>query len=215
MNNKVTIPKQIIILLILAVLLNLGRISIFHSTYFIYLLWNIFLAILPFVISYILLWSVYKQKLTKPFFIITGIFWLLLIPNAPYIVTDLIHMGRGRGIPLLYDTFLIFSSAWVGLLLGMHSIFHIEKIIKIYYGKRIASIKIPIIIGLISIGVYIGRYLRFNSWDIFVDHSFFGDTISNLSQPVHLNEAIIFILSCFVFLYLSYRAWKYTQDTVV
>ena len=213
MKNK--IPKQIIIILALAVILNIARVVLFDSTYFLFILWNIFLAILPFVISTILLYYANKQKLSKLFFIIIGIFWLLLIPNAPYLLTDLIHISSRHGAPVLYDAFLLFSSAYIGLLLGLYSIWHIEQITIMKYGKRIASIKIPVIIFIISIGVYIGRYLRFNSWDIFVNHSLLGDTLNALSRPTHQNEAVIFIFSCFLVLYMSYRAWKYNQNNMI
>ncbi len=206
--RKISVPRDIRLLLLLAVILNLARILLFHSTYFIYLLWNIFLALLPFLVSSIMLWQNNKGKLSKIFFAPSSLIWLLLLPNAPYIVTDLIHIGRGHGAPILYDTFLLFSSAWLGLILFAYSLSHIEKIILEKYGKFIASIKIPSIILLVSIGIYIGRYLRFNSWDIFTDPSFFGNTWMNLSHPIHFKEACLFILPCSFFLYISYRAWK-------
>ena len=209
--RRIVIPKDVRLLLLLAVVLNLARIFLFHSTYFIYLLWNIFLALLPFLVSLILLWQSSRGKLSKALFVLASLVWLLLLPNAPYIVTDLIHIGRGHGAPILYDTFLLFSSAWLGLVLFMHSLSHIEKIILDKYGKLIVTIKIPSIILLVSIGIYIGRYLRFNSWDIFADPSFFGNTWLNLSHPIHFKEACLFILPCSFFLYISYRAWKSTR----
>jgi uncharacterized membrane protein len=207
-SSYIHIPKDIRILFVLAIVLIIARVLIFDSSYFIYLLWNIFLAVLPFVVSTILLRRADMNKLSKPLFVLGGIVWLLLLPNAPYIVTDLIHIGRGHGVPILYDTFLLFSSAWLGLMLFMHSLSHIEAIMTIMYSKRIAAIKIPSIIFLTSIGIYIGRYLRFNSWDVFADPSFFGDTWRTVVHPVHFVEACLFILPCFFFLYLSYRAWK-------
>lgn len=208
-NKKITtIPQQVLLILTLAVALNIARVFIFHSLYFVYLLWNIFLAILPFLISYILLWRNAAGKLSNTIFILFGIVWLLFLPNAPYIVTDLIHMGRGHGVPLLFDTFLLFSSAWIGIILCVQSILHIDTIIISKYGLRVSKIIIPLIIFLTSVGVYIGRYLRFNSWDIFADQSFFGDTIGNLSHPVHFNEALLFISVCFVFIYMAYNAQR-------
>ena len=105
---KIYVPKYIIILLGLAVMLNIGRIFLFASDYYVYLLWNIVLAILPFIISSMLLLRAQKGKFNIAFFIIGGILWLLLIPNAPYIVTDLIHIHEQSRMPILYDSFLLF-----------------------------------------------------------------------------------------------------------
>lgn len=204
---KIHIPKDIQIIFLLAVALNLLRVLLFDSMTFIYLLWNIFLAILPFVVSSVLVVRMNQNKLATPLLVIGGIVWMLLLPNAPYIVTDLIHIGRVRGAPVLYDTFLLFSSAWLGMLLFMHSLAHIEKIILEKYGKKAIRVNIPIIILLSSIGVYIGRYLRFNSWDVF-NPSLFEDTFTRFTHPTHLQEAVLFIIPCFLFSYLFYRAWK-------
>lgn len=205
---KLYIPKEIWIIFFLAIGLNIARMLVFNSTYFIYLLWNIFLAILPFIVSALLSWQENLGKLSKVVFILGSLVWLLLLPNAPYIVTDFIHLGKGHGAPVLYDAFLLFSSAWLGLLLFMYSLRDIEKIIRAKYGKLIATIKVPSIILLVSIGIYIGRYLRFNSWDVFTDPSFFGNTWQTLTHPIHFGEACIFILPCFFFLYVFYIAWK-------
>lgn len=207
-NKFKFIPKDMIYIFILAVVLNIVRIVIFHSLYLAYMLWNIFLAILPFVVSSILLWYANKNKLPTIIFILGSMVWILLLPNAPYIVTDLIHIGRGHGAPILFDTFLLFSSAWLGVLLFVNSLSHIEKILLYKYGNRIALIKVPSIILLVSIGVYIGRYLRFNSWDVFADPTFFGNTWQGVVHPINITEAIIFITTCFFFLCMSYWAWK-------
>lgn len=202
------LPKDIWMIFILAIGLNIARIVVFDSMYFVYILWNIFLAILPFIVSSILSWRENLGKLSKLVFVLGSLIWILLLPNAPYIVTDFIHLGRGHGAPVLYDAFLLFSSAWLGLLLFMYSLRHVENIIRVKYGNIIADIKVPSIILLVSVGIYIGRYLRFNSWDVFTDPSFFGNTWQTLTHPIHFNEALIFVLPCFFFLYIIYIAWK-------
>lgn len=205
-------PKQIVLILSLAVLLELARYLVFGSTYYLFLLWNLFLAVLPFLISRTPYIFNEKQKLKNSAFIIISLFWLLLIPNAPYIVTDLIHLSHRHGAPLIYDAFLIFTFAWAGLLLFFYSLRDIERIITSKYGHNIAMIKIPSIILLSSVGVYMGRYLRFNSWDVFVDHSLIGDTIDKLSQSTSQKEAMIFICLSFVFLCFFYKAFKSKEN---
>ena len=209
---KINIPKQIILLLFLAIVLNIMRIVIFGSFSLIYILWNLFLALLPFLISSLLLQQAKKVKLSRIVFIIGGIFWLLLLPNAPYLFTDLIHIGVVHNVPALYDSVILFSSAWVGMLLGMYSLFQMEQIFKMKYSILKTNILIVIIIFLTSFGVYLGRFLRFNSWDIFVNHfSVLRSVWGILSQAAIHIEAYLYTILFFFFIYLSYNAWKYTQ----
>jgi len=210
---KIYIPKEIIIVLSLAVVLNLARVLFFNSTYFVFLLWNIFLAVLPFIISSVLLFYYKNSKLTNFIFIFGLFVWLLFVPNAPYLVTDLIHVGRGRGVPIIYDTFLIFSSAWIGILLFFYSLSHIEKIFISKFPKRNTSIVITGVILLISFGIYLGRFLRFNSWDIVANtEKLLNDIGSILVKPIENKDAYIFMSLTFVFIYVSYMAWKAIKD---
>ena len=209
---KINIPKQIILLIVLALILNILRILLFGSLSFIYILWNIFLALLPFIISSILLKQEQENRLSKPVFIIGFIFWLLLLPNAPYLVTDIIHIGEIRKVPVLYDAFLLFNSAWIGMLLGMYSLFHIEKILKFRYSKLITDFSIFAIIILSSFGIYIGRFLRFNSWDIFINHFYILRSVwYSFLESANQLEAYLYTFLFFVFFYVSYSAWKHTQ----
>ncbi|MBP6739169.1 MAG: DUF1361 domain-containing protein [Leptospiraceae bacterium] len=92
--------------------------------------------------------------------------WLLFFPNAPYILTDLFHLRLKSSMPKWFDLILILSFAWTGLVFGFLSLWDIEKILT----KSLNQIWISIIsISLLfigSFGIYLGRYLRWNSWDI-------------------------------------------------
>lgn len=209
---KINIPKSVISLTILAVVLNVLRVIIWGKMSLIYILWNIFLAFIPFFISFILLSLSKEKKLSKIIFIIGFIIWMLFIPNAPYIVTDFIHLGEIRSVPMLYDIFLIFSSASVGLMLGFHSFFHIEQIIKTKYSPRITSLIMGLIMIIISFGIYLGRFMRFNSWDVFVNHtSLIKNVWKIFSQSTANTEVFLYTGLFFFFLYLSYKAWIYSN----
>ena len=209
---KLSIPKSIILLTILAVFLNILRIILWGKVSFVYILWNMFLAFIPFIISSLLLSFLKEKKLNKTIFIPGVILWLLFIPNAPYIVTDFIHLGVTRFAPIIYDTILLFSSASVGLILGFYSLFHIEQIIKTKYKSNITHLIMVIIIIMISFGIYLGRFLRFNSWDIFTNHiSLVNNIWEILSQAVTHTEVYLYTGLFFISLYLSYFAWKYSN----
>jgi uncharacterized membrane protein len=98
--------------------------------------------------------------------IVLLIVWLLFFPNAPYIFTDLFHLRLKLAMPLWFDFTMIMSFAWTGLLFGFLSLWDIEKqLAKSMKRKYIAIISVALLfIG--SFGIYIGRYLRWNSWDI-------------------------------------------------
>jgi len=209
MLNRFILPKQIFILLALFTVLNIARYFIFDSRYFLFLFWNIFLAIIPFFISYFLLSAFNKQKLTKVLFVIGGIVWLLFLPNAPYIVTDLIHLGHNRTVPVLYDTFLLFTSAYVSMLLFFCSVSHLEKIFKSKYGWRKSEVILIVTMVLVSFGLYIGRFLRFNSWDLFHNPLvLLSKSVSVIAKPIENTNAFVFMGMSFIFIYVSYRAWK-------
>ena len=209
---KFTIPKPIYVLLILSCLLNIFRIVLFNKYSLVYVIWNIFLAFLPFVISSIILNNSMANKLSKFNLIFWGIIWLLLIPNSPYIVTDLIHIGEIRAVPPLYDSFLLFSSAWTGLLLGLYSISHIEQILKMKYTQKITSLIIFVIMLFISFGMFLGRFLRFNSWDILARPMTFINGIGEIFTNSNYFLGLLLYTSLFLFfIFMSYISWKSTQ----
>lgn len=207
--RKFKIPQSIIKLLILAVVLNLLRIILFNNTSFIYILWNILLAFIPFFISSILIFKTDKNNIIKPFFIISFILWLIFLPNAPYVITDFIHLGRVHAVPVMYDIFLLFTSAATALLMGLYSLFHMEKMLLLKFSKKVTNILITIIILFTSFGMYLGRFLRFNSWDLFISHNSLVFGIWNaLSNPNNLMNIYSYTILFFFFIYVSYISFK-------
>ncbi|MEI6659894.1 MAG: DUF1361 domain-containing protein [bacterium] len=208
--NKITIPKDVVLLCALAVVLSLLRVMFFHTFSALYILWNIFLALVPFCVSYLLLVRTQEGKLAKWQMIAGGVIWLLLIPNAPYIVTDLIHITRMRPVPIIFDTFMFFTSAWVGVLLWCYSLSHIEQVIRTRLSHRTTLIVLMIISLITSFGIYLGRFLRFNSWDVVANPVMLYGGVRNTLQP-GANEAFSFIVLSTLFIYISYWAWKYAK----
>lgn len=207
--REIKIPKQIIYIYSFAIVINILRVLFFGSTAFLYILWNIILATIPFTISSILLVYTKKENIIKPFFIIGFIIWLLFLPNAPYVVTDFIHLGRIHAVPVMFDIFVLFSSAWVSLLMGLYSIFHIERILLLKYSKKITNIIILIIILITSFGIYLGRFLRFNSWDFFTSHNSLITSIWKIfTQSNNYVNVYGYTLLFFVFIYVLYISFK-------
>ena len=144
--------------------------SIFRFIYtdtkvFLFLNWNLFLAFVPWAVTSITILrpSIQRYKIT---IIILLAVWLLFFPNAPYILTDLFHLRLKSSMPKWFDLILILSFAWTGLVFGFLSLWDIEGIL----AKSLSQIWISLIsVSLLfigSFGIYLGRYLRWNSWDI-------------------------------------------------
>ncbi len=209
MQKKFYFPNELLWLSALAIILNLLRVLIFQSTYFLYLLFNIALSTLPFLVSSLIYYFYQHNKLDTTKKILLGILWLLLLPNAPYIVTDIVHVTRTHGGLPIYDTFLLFACAWVGLLFGFYSILYIEKILRSKYSNKQVSIAVASVILFSSFGIYLGRFLRFNSWDILVNPIFFFKNLFEIfSHPTIYLDVYLFTGVSFIFTSLAYIAWK-------
>ncbi len=135
------------------------------SIHFMFLIWNLFLAGIPWVVSSLLI--VFPKLIKKLFVLIpAAIIWFIFIPNTFYILTDLFHLNYKNLAPIWYDLMLIFSFAWAGIMLGFTSIKDLELILSEKINKKIVVVITASIMFLISFGIYLGRFLRWNSWNI-------------------------------------------------
>jgi uncharacterized membrane protein len=213
--TEVIIPKEITILIVFCVALNLLRVTLFGSYDLIYLLWNIFLAFVPFFIASTLAWHVHHAKVSRPEIILGGLFWLLLFPNAPYIITDFTHLGESATVPMWFDILVIFASAWAALQFGFYSLLHIEELLLLRYRALTVQLLLLPIIAFASFGIYLGRFLRFNSWDIVADSRHLASVIWDIGLGrIYFPEAYSFPLVFFCFLWVTYTSWKLSRRTV-
>jgi uncharacterized membrane protein len=158
--------------------------------------WNLALAWIPFALA-LIVYARAKSGLLTPALAGAGVLWLLFLPNAPYIVTDLKHVGRGDGVPVLYDVLLLSAAAWTGLLLGLTSLFLMHAVARRVVGAVNAWALVVGALGLSSFGIYLGRVLRWNSWDVFVRPGPLLSAIANgvlhpLSHPRPVALTILF-----------------------
>jgi uncharacterized membrane protein len=149
---------------------NLDAVKATRGTYgtFFFLIWNLFLAWLPYWIALILDFFTRLKKTPSLFSLISLVFlWLLFFPNAPYIVTDLLHLRDRHVVPHWYDLMLIVSFAWTGLILGYCSLFEVQRFLEQRFKSWFVWIVTIGAIWLGGFGVYMGRFQRWNSWDAF------------------------------------------------
>lgn len=216
MIAKIQKHKNILLLFILlavasaiSLFLAAVRMSRSDSARYSFLLWNLMLAWIPFLFAafaYVLA-NIRKRFLYLLVFA-SALAWLVFFPNAPYILTDFQHLSQvSDGIPVWYDVILIIWFAWTGLLLGIISLSLMQEIIARMLGKTASWLFVVGVALLSSFGVYIGRFMRWNSWDIWHrPAALMLDIWEQLRHPLANKDTFIFTLifaALFLFMYLT------------
>ena len=187
-----------------------GRVIISDQVIFASLIWNLFLAWLPYLFSLVM--AAIHQVRPRWWWaqIVPGALWLLFLPNAFYIMTDLIHLTQRQSIPIWYDAGLIAIIAWTGIFLAIASLHIVQGIVQSYLNTPVSWVFALIVIGLSGFGVYLGRFPRWNSWDVLSDpKGILYDSLDPLINPITNADKIGFMVmytSLFLVTYLTY-AW--------
>ena len=128
------------------------------------LIWNLFLAWIPFLLA-VAVYDGWRRRRSGGSLVALGALWLLFFPNAPYIVTDFVHLEHNADAPYWYDAVTVSAFAWTGLLLGFASLFLMQTVVRQWRGVVSGWIFAGVALALGSLGIYLGRFLRLNSWD--------------------------------------------------
>ena len=194
-----TFASGVSVALVLARIIWTGNIS------YAFLVWNLFLAWLPLVFA--LQASENYQNASARNWRFAGLAgaWLLFFPNAPYIFTDLIHLTKGFYGHFWVDMVLILLCAVTGLVLGFVSLYLMQSIVTRMFGRLASWLFIAAVAGLSGFGIYLGRFLRFNSWDILFKpvklyHGIGHWASDPLSNPTSLAFPMLFA----TFLFITY-----------
>ena len=156
------------------------RATFTHSLFYFFLVWNLFLAWMPFAVTTLMLDRVEIQK-NKLLFYPACLGWLLLLPNAPYLITDFVHLGQQHNVPIWFDVLMLISFSITGLLLGLASMKAMHSMLAARFSTRFADKAMAMTCFLTGFGVYLGRVLRYNSWDVLHSPlSILGDTVMSL-----------------------------------
>jgi uncharacterized membrane protein len=177
------IGSLLIALVVCLVMILINAVTAKTSYYF-FLPYNIFLAFFSPTFAIILKNRLHTQPWLKPSNLILTFLLLIFLPNSFYMITDLIHVQYIIGIDVLYNIIFTNLAIFIGLIAGFISlyIFHVELLKRTYH--RYAHIIIGILIIAISFAIYLGRYLRWNSWDILLNPSgILFDTSDTLIHP--------------------------------
>lgn len=170
-----------------------------------FLVWNLFLAWLPFLFA--LLAHALDQRNERRDWRFAGLAaaWLLFFPNAPYIFTDVIHLTGAFHRHFWVDLSLVLLCALTGLVLGFVSLYLMQAVVTRRFGRALGWCFTGGAAALGGFGIYLGRFLRFNSWDVVarplkLSHSIGAWVADPASSPVGLAFPVLFAL----FLFLAY-----------
>jgi uncharacterized membrane protein len=180
-----------------------------HTVHYWFLLWNLALAWVPFVFAGVA-FALASSRRAVTYFLIAAaaLVWLVFFPNAPYILTDFLHLGSmGDIVPGWYDVLMLFWFAWTGLLLGVVSLYLMQDIVARVFGGAVGWVFVIAAAGLGSFGIYLGRFLRWNSWDLLsrpmpLAGELYGKVTDPAAQPRLLGFTLLFAL-LFLFIYLA------------
>ena len=180
------------------------RFHIAGHHYYTFMLWNLFLAGIPLGLS-LGLPRINRLILALPLLAV----WLLFFPNAPYVLTDLIHLNEHNGhVPKWLDLLMLLSFAFVALWFGFQSLHIVQHWFARKFSHTIAWCVTIGSLGLSGFGVYLGRFLRWNSWDILRrPEVLLGDIASRFLDPLSHLRTWGFTLGFGTLLILAYLIW--------
>lgn len=184
-----------------------ARASTSESSRYAFLVWNLFLAWIPFGFAWIAYTSTHLPKYLMIVLVgICAILWLIFLPNAPYLLTDFQHLAKtNREAPVWYDVIMLLWFSWSGLLLGIISLYFMQKIVTRWLGTLAGWLFVVGVTILSSLGIYVGRFLRWNSWDLLLKPlNFPGRFLDAFSQAQERTLAFSFLFGLFfLFVYVT------------
>jgi len=190
-----TPERRTLLALAIATLTTLGlvvvRMSVVGSKGYGFLAWNLFLAWVPMGFVWLAArWRVAHVGL----FAVALVGWLVFFPNAPYVLTDLMHLRTTRGAPLWLDVLVVGSAAATGLLLGLVSLARAHDLVAERSGRpRLAWLAVVAVVYLTAVGVYLGRFQRWNTWDLLrKPDEILVDAWTTLTEPRVLGFCALF-----------------------
>jgi uncharacterized membrane protein len=197
-----------------------------------FLVWNLFLAWVPLGLALCVHFLAARSAHHVPLLAL-GFLWLLFFPNAPYLLTDIIHLHPHfgvydrplrtlagvsplRDVPLWYDAALILAFASSGLMVAFASLHLVQRAVADRLGSRWGWTTVVAVLGLTGFGVSLGRFQRWNSWDLFTrPAALLADVSSRLLNPLahpRTTAATVLMASFLLLTYLALGAFAGVRE---
>ncbi len=175
-----------------------------HGPAFRFLWWNLLLAWVPWLLSVpVMLGRRWLSVLLVPV-------WLAFFPNAPYLVTDFIHLRPRPPAPLSLDVLLLGSFALAGCVLGWLSLMNVHRALERSMPQRGAWAVVLGVLGASGFGVYLGRFLRWNSWDVVTEP---GALLESAARALLQPAAVAYSVAFAGFIGAGYLALHAAQES--
>lgn len=213
-DRRIAIVASLALLSLFVLAMLAGRAAYTGTLAHTWIAWNLVLAWVPFLVA-LFVYARAPSGLSAPSLAGLGGVWLLFFPNAPYIVTDLKHLGREGGIPVLYDVLLLSAAAWTGLLLGLTSLYLMHAVARRFLGVLNAWALVVAVLALSSFGIYLGRVQRWNSWDVFTQpRALLSQAADGLhARPIALTVLFTsFLLASYLVFYSFARLSSFVRE---
>lgn len=171
---------------------------------FLFLPGNLILAWIPLIFA--LAVYVLRARRSKRWLLLAGCaaVWFFFFPNAPYLITDLVHLKTRPPVPRWFDLIVFMSFAWTGLFLGYLSLYLMQEVVRNWLGRAMSWRFAIAMLALGALGVFVGRFWRWNSWDVIARPlGLAGDALRRL-QGMGAAEAFAFSMTFFAFSLLTY-----------
>jgi uncharacterized membrane protein len=163
-----------------------------------YLVWNLFLAWIPFALALVIYDRAKRVRLDGWQAALFGA-WLVFLPNAPYIVTDLIHFSERAVEPVWFDAVTYLAFAWTGMLLGLVALYLVHCAVRARFGAAVGWSVVVVTSVLSGLGIYLGRFLRWNSWDVLANPSaLLADLVAIARDPIGKPLAVTVLFTAFI-----------------
>ncbi|MCS7079114.1 MAG: DUF1361 domain-containing protein [Chloracidobacterium sp.] len=173
------------------------------SPQYLFLAWNLLLAAIPLGFA---LWLSRIRRRSVGLAVLAG--WLLFFPNAPYVITDFIHLSPSRHTLLWFDVLLLASFAVVALWLGLVSLHLVHEWVAARFSVAAGWFAAIAACPLAGFGVYLGRYGRWNSWDaLWRPAALLADVATLVTTPAAARAGGI-TLGFAGFLLVTYVVWR-------
>jgi uncharacterized membrane protein len=192
--------------------LELARERRYDAYDFRFLIWNLILAWIPLLLA-LAVYDRYRRGTPVLPLAPALVLWLLFLPNAPYIVTDFVHLSARSPAPLWLDGVEVSAFAWTGMLLGFVSLYLVHAVARHRVGPRAAWLGVLGVLALVSAGVYLGRVKRWNSWDLLTQPGGrLAQLDAHLADPASLGRALGATVGLTVLLALAYLVFFVLMD---
>lgn len=183
------------------------------------LVWNLVLAWVPYAFS-ILVAGIFLTFPRKWWLVLPpAAVWLVFFPNAPYIITDFFHLANRPGVPLWYDVLLLAAFSWTGIFLAIASLRTMQIVTGAYLGKSASWFFVLLALSLTGLGIYLGRFGRWNSWDLLLNpRTIMAEIAGSLLEPLENLRFFGFTVLFTVFLficYLTFISMRHLEETEI